>query len=567
MTLRDAGRPAARPVTTEVDAGGPRRADRLARPRRLRVDAPRRPHRRDPGSRRGVAGRRRRRRPRRRSRPTTTVAAARAPGAIAVGALPFDPDADRRARRSRPAIVGAGRRSGLGHRDRADSPAPPDVAPARPPPPDAVHGRRRRRLAQRVAHGRCERALADDRTRRRSRRSCSPARSWSRPTTPFDLRASLAVLAVPAARLLSSSRRRRLRRREPRSCSCAARATAVRVPADGRHRAGTDAGRGRGARGVGEGRPRARRRRRRHRRGARRPVCRRAASGPRPTSSALGDRRAPRHADRRGRRLPTAPGGARARPRCSTRRRRSAARPPHAALDAIAALEGSTAAATPAPVGWVDARGDGEWAIALRGAELDGARAPRRVAGAGIVAGSDPDAEWAETAGQARPDAPRARPPLTPGVLERRDRPPRPTRPGGGPRCAARSVRTRTTCTPPAAIAAARPWGRRPPRRSTSCTGEPVIRPPARAEVDRAAASRTASRSARAASACGRNEKIPPPSLSTTTNVSVDARRRRGRAGRCVSCRKHEVADERDGRRVRSERDARARSTRTRRCR
>ncbi len=48
------------------------------------------------------------------------------------------------------------------------------------------------------------------------------------------------------------------------------------------------------------------------------------------------------------------------------------------------------------PVGWVDARGDGEWAVALRCAELDGATA-RLVAGAGIVAGSDPDAEWAET--------------------------------------------------------------------------------------------------------------------------------------------------------------------------
>ncbi|MGH9001221.1 MAG: chorismate-binding protein, partial [Acidimicrobiia bacterium] len=32
----------------------------------------------------------------------------------------------------------------------------------------------------------------------------------------------------------------------------------------------------------------------------------------------------------------------------------------------------------------------------LRGAELDGARA-RLAAGAGIVAGSDPDAEWDET--------------------------------------------------------------------------------------------------------------------------------------------------------------------------
>jgi menaquinone-specific isochorismate synthase len=48
------------------------------------------------------------------------------------------------------------------------------------------------------------------------------------------------------------------------------------------------------------------------------------------------------------------------------------------------------------PVGWVDGRGDGAWAVALRCAELDGERA-RLVAGAGIVAGSDPEAEWAET--------------------------------------------------------------------------------------------------------------------------------------------------------------------------
>ncbi|MBM3661126.1 MAG: isochorismate synthase, partial [Actinobacteria bacterium] len=48
------------------------------------------------------------------------------------------------------------------------------------------------------------------------------------------------------------------------------------------------------------------------------------------------------------------------------------------------------------PVGWVDARGDGAFAVALRGAELDGTRALLR-AGAGIVAGSDPESEWAET--------------------------------------------------------------------------------------------------------------------------------------------------------------------------
>lgn len=54
------------------------------------------------------------------------------------------------------------------------------------------------------------------------------------------------------------------------------------------------------------------------------------------------------------------------------------------------------------PVGWVDARGDGAWGVALRCAEIDGHEA-RLVAGAGIVAGSDPDAEWAETQAKLEP--------------------------------------------------------------------------------------------------------------------------------------------------------------------
>jgi menaquinone-specific isochorismate synthase len=72
------------------------------------------------------------------------------------------------------------------------------------------------------------------------------------------------------------------------------------------------------------------------------------------------------------------------------------------ALATIAALEGFDRGLYAGPVGWVDAAGDGEWAVALRGAQLDGPRA-RLVAGAGIVAGSDPDAEWAETEAKLRP--------------------------------------------------------------------------------------------------------------------------------------------------------------------
>jgi menaquinone-specific isochorismate synthase len=48
------------------------------------------------------------------------------------------------------------------------------------------------------------------------------------------------------------------------------------------------------------------------------------------------------------------------------------------------------------PVGWVDAAGDGELAIALRCAQLTGARA-RLFAGAGIVADSLPENELEET--------------------------------------------------------------------------------------------------------------------------------------------------------------------------
>jgi isochorismate synthase len=70
--------------------------------------------------------------------------------------------------------------------------------------------------------------------------------------------------------------------------------------------------------------------------------------------------------------------------------------PRDAALAAIAALEPFDRGCYAGPVGWVDHTGDGEWAIALRCATLDGHRA-HLLAGAGIVPGSDPDAEWAET--------------------------------------------------------------------------------------------------------------------------------------------------------------------------
>lgn len=47
-------------------------------------------------------------------------------------------------------------------------------------------------------------------------------------------------------------------------------------------------------------------------------------------------------------------------------------------------------------LGWIDARGDGEFFVGLRSALIDGARA-RLYAGAGIVTGSSPEKEFAET--------------------------------------------------------------------------------------------------------------------------------------------------------------------------
>jgi menaquinone-specific isochorismate synthase len=67
------------------------------------------------------------------------------------------------------------------------------------------------------------------------------------------------------------------------------------------------------------------------------------------------------------------------------------------ALRLIRALEAAPRGRYAAPVGWIDGHGDGEFALALRCAQLDGASA-RLWAGAGIVADSEPAAETAETA-------------------------------------------------------------------------------------------------------------------------------------------------------------------------
>jgi menaquinone-specific isochorismate synthase len=72
------------------------------------------------------------------------------------------------------------------------------------------------------------------------------------------------------------------------------------------------------------------------------------------------------------------------------------------ALDLIARLESIPRNRYAGPCGWVDARGDGAFVVALRGADISGAHALLH-AGAGIVAGSDSEAEWAETQAKLRP--------------------------------------------------------------------------------------------------------------------------------------------------------------------
>ena len=70
--------------------------------------------------------------------------------------------------------------------------------------------------------------------------------------------------------------------------------------------------------------------------------------------------------------------------------------PREAACAHIRELEGFARGLYGGPVGWVDHRGNGDFFVGIRSALIDGARA-RVYAGGGIVAGSDPDREFAET--------------------------------------------------------------------------------------------------------------------------------------------------------------------------
>jgi menaquinone-specific isochorismate synthase len=68
------------------------------------------------------------------------------------------------------------------------------------------------------------------------------------------------------------------------------------------------------------------------------------------------------------------------------------------AKKAIDEIEGISRGRYAGPVGWIDSKGDGELALALRCGQItsDG-KSIRIYAGCGIVAGSDPEREYAES--------------------------------------------------------------------------------------------------------------------------------------------------------------------------
>ncbi|HVW44254.1 MAG TPA: isochorismate synthase [Amycolatopsis sp.] len=70
--------------------------------------------------------------------------------------------------------------------------------------------------------------------------------------------------------------------------------------------------------------------------------------------------------------------------------------PTEAARELVGELEPFDRGYYAGTVGWMDARGDGEWAVSIRCAEV-GARSLRLYAGGGIVPASDPKAELDET--------------------------------------------------------------------------------------------------------------------------------------------------------------------------
>lgn len=77
--------------------------------------------------------------------------------------------------------------------------------------------------------------------------------------------------------------------------------------------------------------------------------------------------------------------------------------PTPTALEVIRELEPLDRGRYGGPVGWVDAAGDGTWAVSLRSAEVSAEGELRAYAGSGILAASDPESELAETMLKFRP--------------------------------------------------------------------------------------------------------------------------------------------------------------------
>ena len=77
--------------------------------------------------------------------------------------------------------------------------------------------------------------------------------------------------------------------------------------------------------------------------------------------------------------------------------------PTKAAGALIRELEGMDRGPYAGPVGWVDAAGNGEFGIALRGGVVESPTRVRLYAGCGIVGASDPEAELAESWAKMRP--------------------------------------------------------------------------------------------------------------------------------------------------------------------
>ena len=186
------------------------------------------------------------------------------------------------------------------------------------------------------------------------------------------------------------------------------------------------------------------------------------------------------------------------------------------------------------PVGWMDSNGDGDWAVGIRSAEIDGARA-RLFAGVGVVSGSEARGRAGRDSAQASSAARRPGPALT-WASARRHRPARAVDgrlhrlvelvvPGhvGGPVGPDQHQ-------PDAALGQAvdHGWGhgggildldhRDPVRRGQLAQVEAVRGSPQRLE------------SVGGEPDWGRNEKMPPPSLSITTTVQSTGRSRAPRS-------------------------------------